>query len=85
MPTENTVVSSHTRAKIEDTITSLLTRSSSTTGADIVTDIVMSATKISSKIYKPISYDKAIADPIHGCQWKKAIKEELKNLEQYNT
>lgn len=45
----------------------------------------MSATDVSSKIHEPSNYDEAISDPIHGRQWRKAIEEELHNLEQHNT
>ena len=42
-------------------------------------------TKVSSKIHKPKLYDQAINDLIYSRQWKKAIKEELQNLENYQT
>lgn len=45
----------------------------------------MSATKISSKIYEPTLYEKAISNPVHGRQWREAIEEELQNLEPHNT
>ena len=34
----------------------------------IEVDIVLSATEVESKIYKPSGYNEVIADPIHGCQ-----------------
>lgn len=37
----------------------------------------ISVTKCSSKITELRMYDTAISDPIHGQQWRKAIKEEL--------
>lgn len=48
-------------------------------------EVVMSITKVSSKIYKPKSYNKAISTPIHGRWWKKAIKEELQNFKNHQT
>lgn len=48
-------------------------------------DTTMSATEVGSKIYEPRTYDKAIANLIHGQKWKDAIEEELSNLEQHNT
>ena len=45
----------------------------------------MSMTKVSSKIHKPKLYDKTINDPIHDRQWRKAIEEELQNLENHQT
>ena len=47
--------------------------------------VAMSITKIASKIYKPASYDEAVNDPFHGRRWKKAIEEELQNLESHQT
>ncbi len=44
-------------------------------------DTAMFATEVGSKIYEPRTYDKAIADPVHGRKWKDAIEEELSNLE----
>ena len=43
----------------------------------------MLLTKISSKIYEPQSYDKAINDAIHGKRWPKAIENKLQNLENH--
>lgn len=45
----------------------------------------MSATEISSKVYEPKTYDKAINDPIYGRRWKEAIKDEIQNLENHHT
>ena len=45
----------------------------------------MSITECSSKIRKPITYDKAINNPIHGRRWREAIEEELQNLENHQT
>ena len=45
--------------------------------------MAMLMTKAFSKIHKPKSYDKAINDPIHGRQWRKAIEEKLQNLENH--
>lgn len=45
----------------------------------------MSATEISSKIHKPMTYKQAISDPIHGHRWKEAIEEEIQNLENHHT
>lgn len=45
------------------------------------TNSTMLITKVESKIYKLTRYDEAIANPIYSCQWKKAIKEKLQNLE----
>lgn len=37
-----------------------------------------------SKIYKPIKYNKAIANPIYGHQWREIIDRKLQNLKQYS-
>lgn len=36
-----------------------------------------SLTEISSKVYEPITYNKAIDNLIHGNRWRKAIDKEL--------
>ncbi len=45
----------------------------------------MSITESGSKIYKPISYKKAVSYQIHGWCWQKAIEDELQNLENHQT
>ena len=45
----------------------------------------MSATEINSKLYKLRTYDKAINKPIYGRCKKKAIEDEMENLENYYT
>lgn len=45
----------------------------------------MSASKTSSKVYKPKSYDEAVADPINGTHWRQAVEEELHNLRKHYT
>lgn len=45
----------------------------------------MSASKTSSKVYKPKSYDEAVADPIIGTHWRQAVEEELHNLRKHYT
>lgn len=42
---------------------------------------IMSVTETSSKVHEPATYEEAISDPIHARQWKKAIEEEIQNLE----
>lgn len=49
------------------------------------TNTAMSATEVSSKIYKPSNHNETISDLIYGRQWGEAIEEELQNLEQHNT
>ena len=44
---------------------------------------VMLIFKISSKIYKPTFYKKAISDFIHSRQWKDIVKEKVYNLESH--
>lgn len=39
--------------------------------------IAISTKKSSNKLYKPKSYDKAVNNPVYGCQWQKTIKKEL--------
>lgn len=46
-------------------------------------EVAMSIIKTTSKFYQPRLYDKAVNDPVYGHCWKKAIKEELQNLESY--
>lgn len=41
--------------------------------------------KLRSKIQKSKTYDKAVNNAIYRQQWQKAIKEELQNLENYQT
>lgn len=36
-----------------------------------------------SKIYKPISYNKAVNNPIYDWHWYKAIKDKLQALENH--
>lgn len=44
----------------------------------------MSITESSNKIKEPKSYKKPVSNhPIHGRCWKKAIKDKLQNLENY--
>lgn len=50
-----------------------------------IEEVAISITESSSKIYEPTSYDEAVNDPIHGRRWREAIKEELQNLEDYQT
>lgn len=45
----------------------------------------MSVTEANNKTYKPGLYNEAINDLIHNWYWKKSIKEELQNLENYQT
>lgn len=45
----------------------------------------MSATKISSKIYEPATYEEVISDPVHSQCWKEVIEEEIQNLKDYYT
>lgn len=45
--------------------------------------VVMSITKFSSKIYKPLLYDKIVNNLIHGRRQGEAIEKELQNLEDY--
>lgn len=45
-------------------------------------NIAMLATKVSSKIHKPSTYNKAVSDLIHGYNYNKAIEKELQNLKQ---
>lgn len=45
----------------------------------------MSETEISSIVYKPLTYEQAVSDPIHGRRWKEAIEEEIQNLENHHT
>lgn len=40
-------------------------------------------TKINRKIHGPRSFNEAINNPIHGWHCRKAIKEELQNLENH--
>ncbi len=44
----------------------------------------MSITESTSQIYEPNTYDEAISDLIHGRRWRKAIEEELQNLESHH-
>lgn len=46
---------------------------------------IMSVTETSSKVHEPATYEEAISDPIHARQWKKAIEEEIQNLEDHQT
>ena len=48
-------------------------------------EATISIIETSSKIYKPKSYDKTIADPIYGTRWRQAIEEKIHNLEIYHT
>ena len=43
-------------------------------------EAAMSITETSSKVYVPKTFDKVIADPIHGIRWQQAIKKEMHNL-----
>ena len=47
--------------------------------------MAMSITETASKIYEPASYDKAVNNPVHDRRWRKAIEEELQNLESHQT
>lgn len=47
--------------------------------------MMMSITKLNSKIHKPKLYKKILNNPIYGQQWLKTIKKELQNLENYQT
>lgn len=40
-------------------------------------------TEINSKVHKPKTYNEAVHNPIHGKRGKKAIDEELWNLDSY--
>ena len=42
-------------------------------------------TKTSSKVQKPKTYNEAINDPIHGNRWRRAVDEELWNLNIHQT
>lgn len=44
----------------------------------------ISTTIISSKVYKPLTYEQAIFDLIHSYRWKKVIEEEIQNLENHH-
>lgn len=46
-------------------------------------EVAILITKIISKIYEPRSYNETVNDPVHGCCWRKIIKEELQNLKNY--
>lgn len=48
-------------------------------------ELIISMTEVNSKIYKPRLFDKTVNNPIHGRRWKKAITEELQNLENHQT
>lgn len=50
-----------------------------------VKEVAMSMTKFSSKISKPISYNEAVNDLIHGRRWQEAIEDKLQNLENHQT
>lgn len=43
---------------------------------DVANEKTISGKEVSSKIYKPISYEEAIANPIDSRRWKKAFEEE---------
>lgn len=46
-------------------------------------EVAILITKITSKIYKPRSYQEVIDNPVHGRCWRKAIEEELQNLRSH--
>ena len=48
-------------------------------------EFVKSVTETISKIQEPKTYDEAINHPVHGNGWRKAIDEELWNLDLYQT
>lgn len=66
--TKNIVVLSHTSIKVENTIISFFIKGLAPTKANTAIDIMISATKISSKIYKLIKYDEIIVNPIYNYQ-----------------
>lgn len=45
----------------------------------------MLETKISNKVYKPTSYNKAISNSVHGWHWKEALEKEIRNLKNHPT
>lgn len=54
-------------------------------GSIFTAEKIMSAIEVSSKVYKPSLYEKAISDPMHTRQWKEAIEDEIQNLENHQT
>lgn len=44
---------------------------------------ILSVIKISSKVYKPVIYEKIILDFINVRQWKKVIEKKIQNLKDY--
>ena len=46
---------------------------------------IISITDISSKIYKPKTYNEVIANPIYSTRWWQVIKEKIHNLKIYHT
>lgn len=62
---KNIVVLSHTFVKIDNTITNLFTKNLALSKVDTAINTVISATKISNKIYEPTKYNEAIANPIY--------------------
>lgn len=53
--------------------------------SDIVARKVISATEVSSKVYKLTTYKETISNPVHSQDWKEAIEEEIQNLENHHT
>lgn len=53
--------------------------------SNIVVEKGMSAIKVSSKVHKSTTYEKAISNPVHSKRWKKAIQGEMQNLENQHT
>ena len=48
-------------------------------------EFAKSVTETSSIVQEPKTYDEAINNPIHGSRWRKAVDEELWNLDIYQT